>query len=503
MEEILLPIQLAQTLREGVAIEDDTGRLIFVNRTLEQLLGYRSGELIGQPWTVLLPGHREDQDKPNNDHQTRLSRRDGSTVPVVPAAWRQQVATDLGPRRLSLFRDSVEKGSPDNLLYQAADKSGREEFLASIAHELNNPLTIITLQFQLLAKAASPAPLLGSHLAIIQDQVQRMKRIIEDLRASSYPYVPQLEPTDIHMLIHRTLGAQEHRLRAADIALTIALAPIATQAQADPHQLQQVFVNLIENACQALAETDPPRKLLIATSPILDQNGQASRLLIRFSNNGPPIPADVMPYIFESFFTTKKQSQGTGLGLTICERIVTAHGGRIWAENEAEAGVAFVIELPLCDVTADSLGPPRATSQRKTAPPVTPHSTSAGLHILVVDDEPQVVRVAEHLLQQSGFEVTTATDVKQALRVLERKQVDLIISDLSMPHIDGARFYRLVLARHPHLAGRIIFSTGDTGSQRLRSFLRECGCAWIGKPFQAAELLHLIRATLPAGRVPA
>jgi two-component system NtrC family sensor kinase len=120
-------------------------------------------------------------------------------------------------------------------------------------------------------------------------------------------------------------------------------------------------------------------------------------------------------------------------------------------------------------------------------------------HILVVDDEPEMVHAAEQLLRQEGFEVTTAIEVQQALALLEQVRIDLVISDLAMPRIDGSRFYQIVTSRYPHLANRIIFSTGDSGSQRLGAFLRECGCAWIDKPFQPDELFSLIHRALRKG----
>jgi two-component system NtrC family sensor kinase len=498
MERIPFPIQLAQGLIEGVAVEDDAGHLLFANRTLEQLLGYGSGELTGQSWAVLPSGQSEEEDSPFPRYQVHLRHRDGSTVPVWVAAWRLPIPTDYGPRYLSVFTDLATKGSLDNSLFRAAGKSEWAQYVASMAHELNNPLTIIILQSQLLTRIGSSTPVFESHLAIIQDQVQRIKRIIEGLRVSSQSHNPQLEPIDVNALVRRTLDIQEYRLQAAGIQVITTLSPMPIQVEADPYQLEQVFVNLIDNACQALAEADHPRQLLVATAATPEQSGQASKVLLRFYNSGPAIPDEVMPHIFEPFYTTKKQNEGMGLGLAICERIVRAHGGRIWAENGARSGVTFFVELPMGDVAADRPGLPWTLPTQEVAPLVAPRFPDARPHILFVDDDPHIVQAAEQVLQQAGFEVTSATEVEQALQVLERKPVDLIISDLSMPQVDGARFYRIVSTRHPHLARRIIFSTGDTGSRRLRSFLQECGCAWINKPFQSDELLHLIRTTLQA-----
>jgi two-component system NtrC family sensor kinase len=179
---------------------------------------------------------------------------------------------------------------------------------------------------------------------------------VAELQISSGLNGPQFEATDINALLRRALDIQQFQFQLADVQVITDFVPDLPHIQADPHQLEQVFVNLINNACQALADVGSPRMFWVSTTIVHGQNGRSPIVRMYFANNGPAIPHDLLLRIFEPFFTTKKSGQGTGLGLTICARIVREHRGRIWAESQARNGAAFVIELPLHAAT--EAGPP-------------------------------------------------------------------------------------------------------------------------------------------------
>jgi two-component system NtrC family sensor kinase len=242
-------------------------------------------------------------------------------------------------------------------------------------------------------------------------------------------------------------------MHLADIQLTTDLTANLPCIEADPDRLQQIFVNLMNNAHQALVDAHnsseglhqehktPTGALIISTTLVSDEKDQMPCIQVRFADNGPGIPSDVMPHIFEPFFTTKKCGQGTGLGLSICARAAQEHGGRLWAENNEQGGATFVLELPLAPgvrqdktVEFEHVRLPR---------PRYGESITSGRdhHILVVEDEPNVAQEIEKMLQRAGFQVTIATEGQQALRLLQQNQFDSIITDTEIPRTDGQQFF--------------------------------------------------------------
>ena len=494
--------QIMQTLMEGIAITDLCGRLVFANRTVEQLLGYEPGELIGQPWTRLFPDRvqRPQQDRQAtaptpvpSRYEARLLHKKGTLVPVLAVSSPLSDGTH-NHGTLFTFSDLREHRQPSGQTEPATTPVLMGQQVASLIHELSNSLTILFLQTQLLSKKAPPASPYEENLAVIRDQARRMIRMVDNLRATADSDQITLESTDVNALIERTLELQAHQIEAEGIQVTTHLDPSLPDTGADPYKLQQVLVNLINNARQA--KTSPQAgTLAIATQTIPGEGDAPLTIQVRVSDDGPGIPEQVMPYIFQPFFTTK-EGQGMGLGLSICQQIVEEHKGHLWAENNEAGGATFVLELPAAAETRMQAKP---TAARETTRP-SARETSPKLHILIIDDEPAVARSTGRFLQQAGFEVITTTEPQHALLLLERNRVDLIISDLNMPRMNGQQFWQAVRERHPRLAERIIFSSGDSSAQRLQTFLGQSGCALIQKPFRPEELLRMIRQSLPSLR---
>ena len=326
------------------------------------------------------------------------------------------------------------------------------ENLSHVAHELNNRLTTVLLQTRILYRTAPPASQVEDGLATIQDQAQRMKRMLDDLLNYANPHSPEWETTDVNDLIRRTVDLHS-RIHLADIQVTTELTANLPCIEADPDRLQQIFVNLMNNAHQAIAAAHNSREdlgqehkaptgaLTISTTLVSHGDDQMSHIQVRFADNGPGIPSDVMPHIFEPFFTTKKCGQGTGLGLSICARAAQEHGGRLWAENNEQGGATFVLELPLAagmrqDTTVDFEHVRLPQSQCGESA-----TSSRDHHILVVDDEPNVAQEIERMLQQAGFQVTVATEGRQVLRLLKQNQFDSIITDAKTTRTNGQNFF--------------------------------------------------------------
>ncbi len=349
--------QIIQTMMEGIAIEDRDGRVVFANRALEQILGYEREELIGLHWTALIPAELQPrvearrsarEERAASPFETHLQRKDGTQVRVMANIR-------------SLFNGHQFQGM---LLAAIPLESQRHppieemaligQHISTVLHELNNPLTIILLQTRLLLKSVAQIPGLSESLTTIQEQSERMRRLVDDLLAFGISNSPQMKDTDINAIIRHTVDL--HRsVQQKPIQVTTNLSAELPMTQADPDRLQQIFVNVLNNACQAIAEAHNGTekagqrvgRVTVTTALVHNGNGHQPWIQIRFADNGIGIRPEVMPHLFKPFFTTKKAGAGAGLGLSICDRIAREHGGRMWAENNSEGGATFVLELPV------------------------------------------------------------------------------------------------------------------------------------------------------------
>ncbi len=348
--------QIIHTLMEGIVIENCDGQIVFANPALEQLLGYEQEELIGLHWTDLIPTELREQiqarrstgaERTTSPFETCLRRKDGTPVRV-----RVNIRPLFDGNR---FQATLVAVIPlDGQHHPVEEMALIGQHLSSVLHELNNPLTLILLQIRLLLKSAAQVPEIGEGLVTIQEQSLRMRRLVDELLAFGYSRPLQLEETDLNSLLRHTLDLQ--RLVQEEPVQVIAdLSADLPTIQVDPGRLQQVFVNILNNAYQAIAEvhdvtkgaTQKAGKVTVTTALVHNGNGHKSWIQIRFADNGTGIRPEVMPHLFEPFFTTRKMGEGIGLGLSICDRIAREHGGRMWAENNGEGGATFVLELPV------------------------------------------------------------------------------------------------------------------------------------------------------------
>jgi CheY-like chemotaxis protein len=247
--------------------------------------------------------------------------------------------------------------------------------------------------------------------------------------------------------------------------------------------LYQVVANLIANAQQAMHNTPPPRRLTITTHVDAFSGG----VILLVADTGPGVPSELQARIFEPFFTTKPPGQGTGLGLSLCQGIIGSHGGTMRVESQPGRGATFIVELPVGTDRTETATPSHAPEMQ---PPVRQK------HILILDDEPEVVATLAELLSIDGHLVDTATTVAMALDKLQKHAYDLILSDLRMPETDGPAFYRALRHRHPALCQRVIFLTGDRLSPESRSFLEQTAVPTLGKPATLMELRSAVQQVL-------
>jgi two-component system NtrC family sensor kinase len=353
--------------------------------------------------------------------------------------------------------------------------------LAGVAHELNNPLSIITGHVALLIEKA-PEESVRVRGRKIEAAATRCVRIMKNFLAMARRRAPERHHVDLNPLLRDAVEILAYEFRVADIDVTLDLADDLPLVWAEGHQLQQVAVNLLTNAHHALRQARAPRRLTLTTR----WDDGAGRVRIAIADTGPGIPADVQTRIFEPFFTTKPEGEGTGLGLPLCRGVVENHGGAIRVESVPGEGATFVIELPL--------GTPPAASAAPTAAPAAP--IVSGKTILVVDDEPDVAGVLAEALARDGHRVDTASDGQAALAKIEARRYDLIVSDCGMPVLGGIEFYRELTRRDPRLADRLIFVSGDTLNTQATDFLESVGAPRLSKPFALEQVQALVRQVL-------
>jgi two-component system NtrC family sensor kinase len=246
-------------------------------------------------------------------------------------------------------------------------------------------------------------------------------------------------------------------------------------------------LNLLVNAQQAFAgmAADAPRRVRVATGIEARRENREPRVWLRVADTGPGVPAELGAKIFEPFFTTKPEGMGTGLGLAVSRSLVREHGGELGLEPVAQ-GAVFRLSLP---ISGEADAPPAPAVEADDETPVQ-------ARILVVDDEAELADLMRAMLEGEGYEVMTAESGAVALELLGEARFDAIVSDLRMPDIDGAALWRAVRERHPALAQRMLFVTGDALSTGAEQFLAESHCESLDKPFARDDLVARVAALL-------
>jgi CheY-like chemotaxis protein len=264
------------------------------------------------------------------------------------------------------------------------------------------------------------------------------------------------------------------------------LAPQLPSVSADADQIQQVFINLLNNALHAMLDESGPHKLKISTR----QKNELIQIVIE--DNGPGVPPEFISKIFEPFFTTKEVGTGTGLGLSIAHSIMAEHKGRIFYQPATLGGAGFVLEFPI------AISPEVSAIPQDPAPLTIPEPTRTAAQILVLDDERGLAELLGELLKILGYTPTLCYTPVHALELIPKHNFDLIISDFRMPGLNGQQFYEIVKGTYPILASRVIFVTGDVVNEETQDFLRSIGNPHLGKPFNLNSVKEAVAWVLSA-----
>ncbi|HXT15287.1 MAG TPA: ATP-binding protein [Gemmatimonadaceae bacterium] len=330
------------------------------------------------------------------------------------------------------------------------------ELVAGVAHEVNNPLSSISAFAQLLLRDGGLSAAQRDSIEVIKSETLRASQVVKDLLAFARRSEPQREPLDLNGVVQRTLRLRGYQLTSNKINVESDLANELPAVVGDARQLQQVCLNLVTNAIQAMATLGAGGTLFIST------RREGPHVVLEMRDTGPGIPEDARAHIFEPFFTTKGEGEGTGLGLSVSYGIVTAHGGTIEVPSTSSAGSTFRVSLPAADdITANE--------QNRDSGGLALRSPLAGIRLLFIDDEPMLRTGVQAFGQMRGFTVVTAADGIQGLDMVRTEAVDAIVCDLRMPGMDGPAFHERLRRERPGLAARTVFITGDVVSTSGRT----------------------------------
>ena len=474
---------------DGLALWSRGGDIVDINPALWKMYGYsregffaldsaHSDRPAGRPALVEIvrsapgaePFHAEVTDR----------RKDGSPLELevhgIPVQYQST------PHVLTIARDITEKKRASEqlarqreMLHQREKLAALGSLLAGVAHELNNPLSVVVARAAILEERDDPAT--RDAASKIRAAADRCARIVRTFLAMARQQQPKRVPVSIDEVVSAALDITAYALKTSGVEVALDLAEDVPPALADADQIHQVLMNLIINAQQALQDRPPPRTLTLTSR--FDPSANAVRIAV--ADNGPGIPDAVRNRIFDPYFTTKPLGAGTGVGLAVCLGIVEAHGGTLTVESGERSGTVFTIVLPAGDPHA------RGAEESKSLDANTGQRSA-----LVVDDEAGVREILAEILIGSGHRVVAAASGQEALARMCEGQFDVILTDMRMPDLDGPALYREIERRWPERAGSVVFVTGDTLTSALREFAQESGRPVIEKPFLPSEVRRVL-----------
>ncbi len=476
---------------------DTEGRIMEVNPAGERLVGKPAGQVMGTSFESffspedLPPARRHFRElvtgaRPVHETDLVIQHASGESrrIRVVSTAIRKDGSV-TGIHGLA--RDVTREIAQEEQFRRSQRLASLGTLVGGVAHELNNPLAAIQGLVQILQESDYDEETVGI-LRTIRRETERTAGIVGNLRRlvrGSRQDVRHREEVELNEVVRHVIRTRRYSMATRDIEVKADLASDLPPVAGDPSQLEQVVLNLVVNAEQALDQVDGNRRLILRTRSARDG------ITLSVYDTGPGIQAQDLPRIFDPFWTTKEPNEGMGLGLSLVHQIVTEHRGEVDVQSRVGEGTLFLVTLPPFVSRKNEEDPADPSSPGPAALDLEP------CRILVVDDEPAIRQVLDRALTRAGHRVWLAGDGFEALALAEDppddESFDLVFSDLRMPGMDGGRLLKALEELDPGYRGRTIFITGDLATPEAEIAADRPDIPVIQKPFDLAELTRFIQ----------
>jgi two-component system NtrC family sensor kinase len=437
-----------------------SGRIREANDAVRDVTGVDPLQVVGRPVADLVAA--PDRDKLKHALDATFA---GTPTRIEVSFQNAPVVRGASTRRIvALAMSRLPEADPPSVLIVGRDMTGEREMrvrlmesdrlaavgelVAGVAHEVNNPLSSISAFAQLMLRDGGLSAAQRDSIEVIKSETLRASQVVKDLLAFARRSEPQREPVDLNGVVQRTLRLRGYQLASNKIVAESDLAADLSSVIGDARQLQQVCLNLVTNAIQAMAALGAGGTLFVST------RRDGPHVVLDMRDTGPGIPESARAHIFEPFFTTKGEGEGTGLGLSVSYGIISAHGGKIEVAASSPAGTTFRVTLPAAeDGTSEEA--------KRDSGGLSLRSPLTGIKILFIDDEAMLRTGVQAFGEMRGFTVITAADGIEGLETIRHTGVDAIVCDLRMPGMDGPAFHERLRRERPGLAARTVFITGD------------------------------------------
>ena len=476
---------LIENIEDIIYVTDAGRRLKYFNNSFERSTGYSQEEIIGRNLTELFP-------KKSLDVVEKIWKKQISGEEI--GVFDMEISTKAGDKKIietrervlwdkgkivliyGLGRDVTRRKLLEEHLIQSEKLASMGEMLSGVAHEINNPLTAIIGNSQLLMRKSDLDNDVMRKVDTIQRESARVHRIVQNLLSFARKEETKKEMMDINDIIKDVCDLVIYNVKVNNIKINLGLEDNLTQTYIDSNQIKQVFINILNNAIDALIDNGGGN-IEIKSYKMVDA------IRVEFKDDGPGIPDNIRKKIFDPFFTTKDVGKGTGLGLSISYGIVKNHNGEINVTSEKGVGTKFTVSLPI--VVSDNI---RSQSLSKKG-----KSDLKGKKILIVDDEESIRSFVDELLTGEGCIVEAVDNGAEAMEKMAKKDFDVILCDIKMPGVSGKELFNFIKKNKSKLVDKMVFITGDLLSEDTKKFMKKTGSSFIEKPLQIDSLIEIVQ----------